>query len=216
VEAVAAPWDGRGVGVRLSPYWTGAASPPTTGRSPTTTKLVAELNDRPVAYLHLRGPEPTAPGGPPDLHAFARYRRRFDGHVIANNGFDQASANAVIEAGIADAVSFARSFIANPDSSPGSPWLATWRPATPARTTPRGRRLPRLRRERLAGRRPVATVAGGRSAPGCPSLRPVAERDINFYFDPVCPFAWMTSKWVRKVQAQRDYSVDWRFISLRC
>jgi len=39
--------------------------------------------------------------------------------------------------------------------------------------------------------------------------------DINFYFDPVCPFAWMTSKWVRRVQAQREYSVEWRFISLR-
>jgi len=39
--------------------------------------------------------------------------------------------------------------------------------------------------------------------------------DINFYFDPVCPFAWMTSKWVRQVQAQRDYTVEWRFISLR-
>jgi hypothetical protein len=43
----------------------------------------------------------------------------------------------------------------------------------------------------------------------------VADADINFYFDPVCPFAWMTSKWVRQVQAQRDYTVDWRFISLR-
>jgi len=43
----------------------------------------------------------------------------------------------------------------------------------------------------------------------------MADADINFYFDPVCPFAWMTSKWVRKVQAQRDYTVDWRFISLR-
>ncbi|GGO25487.1 mycothiol-dependent nitroreductase Rv2466c family protein [Micromonospora parathelypteridis] len=39
--------------------------------------------------------------------------------------------------------------------------------------------------------------------------------DINFYFDPICPFAWMTSKWIRIVQAQRDYTVDWRFISLR-
>jgi 2-hydroxychromene-2-carboxylate isomerase len=38
---------------------------------------------------------------------------------------------------------------------------------------------------------------------------------LHFYFDPVCPFAWMTSKWVRLVQAQRDYTVDWRFISLR-
>jgi 2-hydroxychromene-2-carboxylate isomerase len=39
--------------------------------------------------------------------------------------------------------------------------------------------------------------------------------DLHFYFDPMCPFAWMTSKWVRMVAAQRDYSVDWRFISLR-
>lgn len=39
--------------------------------------------------------------------------------------------------------------------------------------------------------------------------------DLHFYFDPVCPFAWMTSKWVRTVAAARDYRVDWRFISLR-
>jgi 2-hydroxychromene-2-carboxylate isomerase len=41
------------------------------------------------------------------------------------------------------------------------------------------------------------------------------DYDLHFYFDPVCPFAWLTSKWVRMVAAQRDYSVDWRFISLR-
>src|SRR3546814_15528038 len=39
--------------------------------------------------------------------------------------------------------------------------------------------------------------------------------DIHFHFDPVCPFAWLTSKWVRSVARQRDYQVDWRFISLR-
>ncbi len=39
--------------------------------------------------------------------------------------------------------------------------------------------------------------------------------DLSFYFDPVCPFAWMSSKWVRLVMEQRAYSVDWRFISLR-
>lgn len=39
--------------------------------------------------------------------------------------------------------------------------------------------------------------------------------DIHFHFDPVCPFAWLTSKWVRSVARQRDYDVDWRFISLR-
>ncbi len=39
--------------------------------------------------------------------------------------------------------------------------------------------------------------------------------DIRFYFDPVCPFCWLTSKWIRMVQAERDLSVEWRFISLR-
>jgi hypothetical protein len=42
-----------------------------------------------------------------------------------------------------------------------------------------------------------------------------ADADINYYFDPVCPFAWMTSRWVRLVLEQREYTVDWRFISLR-
>jgi hypothetical protein len=43
----------------------------------------------------------------------------------------------------------------------------------------------------------------------------MSDADVHFYFDPVCPFAWMTSKWVRLVAAQRNYAVDWRFISLR-
>ncbi|OBA63328.1 hypothetical protein A5647_05795 [Mycobacterium sp. 1100029.7] len=41
------------------------------------------------------------------------------------------------------------------------------------------------------------------------------EADLHFYFDPVCQFAWMTSKWVRRVMAARDYTVEWRLISLR-
>ena len=39
--------------------------------------------------------------------------------------------------------------------------------------------------------------------------------DLRFWFDPVCPFAWMTSKWVRMVAARREYDVEWCFISLR-
>jgi 2-hydroxychromene-2-carboxylate isomerase len=39
--------------------------------------------------------------------------------------------------------------------------------------------------------------------------------DIEFFWDPICPFAWITSRWVATVAAQRAYSVDWRFISLR-
>jgi 2-hydroxychromene-2-carboxylate isomerase len=43
----------------------------------------------------------------------------------------------------------------------------------------------------------------------------MTEADIHFYFDPICPFAWMTSKWVTQVMARRHYRVEWRFISLR-
>ncbi|ANH37272.1 hypothetical protein I601_0826 [Nocardioides dokdonensis FR1436] len=44
---------------------------------------------------------------------------------------------------------------------------------------------------------------------------PAAQPHVRFWFDPVCPFAWMTSKWVRMVAEQRDHEVEWRFISLR-
>ena len=43
----------------------------------------------------------------------------------------------------------------------------------------------------------------------------MTDADLHFWFDPVCPFAWMTSKWVRMVAEQRAYDVEWRPISLR-
>ena len=39
--------------------------------------------------------------------------------------------------------------------------------------------------------------------------------DVEFFWDPVCPWAWITSRWVDEVARLRDLSVDWRFISLR-
>jgi len=39
--------------------------------------------------------------------------------------------------------------------------------------------------------------------------------DLDFFFDPVCPWAWITSRWVTEVQALRQYEVSWKFISLR-
>jgi len=51
----------------------------------------------------------------PDFDAIARYRKLLRAPLIANHGFGQETGNAIVEAGMADAVSFARLFIANPD-----------------------------------------------------------------------------------------------------
>lgn len=39
--------------------------------------------------------------------------------------------------------------------------------------------------------------------------------DVEFFWDPVCPWAWLTSRWVVNVLEQRPLTVDWKFISLR-
>lgn len=41
-----------------------------------------------------------------------------------------------------------------------------------------------------------------------------APHDVEFFFDPGCPFAWQTSVWMRRVVELRGISIGWRFISL--
>jgi hypothetical protein len=38
--------------------------------------------------------------------------------------------------------------------------------------------------------------------------------DVEFFFDPGCPFAWQASVWIRRVVELRGINVGWRFISL--
>ena len=41
-----------------------------------------------------------------------------------------------------------------------------------------------------------------------------AVDEVQFWFDPICPWAWITSRWMQEVENVRPVKTEWRMMSL--
>ncbi|NLA21062.1 alkene reductase [Burkholderia cepacia] len=113
VDAVGAVMPLGRVGVRISPY---AKYNNVRDADPDTTYAYVGrmLDEAGVAYVHAA--DTNGWSGEPDLpRIVANTRKHFGGTLIVNGGIAPDAANALIDAGDADLVAFARAYIANPD-----------------------------------------------------------------------------------------------------
>ncbi len=106
-DAAISVWGADRVGVHLAPR-ADSHDMGDSDRASTFGYVVDQLDSRGIAFIAAR--EHQAPDSlGPDL------RKRFKGVYIANEGFTGETAQAALDAGIADAVAFGKDFISNPD-----------------------------------------------------------------------------------------------------
>ncbi len=103
------------VGVRLSPTGTFSDMRLDAETEASFEHVIDGLNAMGLAYLHMVETFPGANVSDADRDTLARLRARWSGVYIANGDFDGATAAEWITAGRAQAITFGRPFIANPD-----------------------------------------------------------------------------------------------------
>ncbi|MBU3601546.1 alkene reductase [Polynucleobacter sp. AM-25C3] len=119
IESITKIFPSDRIGVRLSPYGSfndmGDSDPVALFNA-----VIQKLNGYQLSYVHMIEPRSTAAGGNDQIDAGAPitseiFRAAYQGKFISAGGYDQAMGEAVLEAGLADAVAYGRLYIANPD-----------------------------------------------------------------------------------------------------
>ena len=116
VDAMSSSWSANRIGVKLSPSsrFYGQLD---TNALEIFSHAARELGTREIAYLHVMEPnEQDLATGTVQIHQTTNALRPFfPGPVITNGGYDKELAQAAINAGTAELVSFGVPYIANPD-----------------------------------------------------------------------------------------------------
>lgn len=74
------------------------------------------LSDLGIGFLELREPGPDGSFGKTDVPRLSpRIREAFTGPLVLNSDYHENNAQAALDSGVADAIAFGRTFLANPD-----------------------------------------------------------------------------------------------------
>ena len=114
-EAVAGVWGAQRVGYRIAPHFA-MFSMSDSNPIETFSYLAERLSELGLGYLHVSeaiGGPMAAPAG--TVRATPRLRKKFNGALIVNGGYDVDAGNVAIARGEADLVAFGTPFLANPD-----------------------------------------------------------------------------------------------------
>ncbi|WP_217602255.1 alkene reductase [Chitinophaga sp. GbtcB8] len=114
VEGVTAAIGRERTGIRLSPFAGLNDLPPYAEETATHLYLTDALRQLGLLYIHLS--DQSSNGRPPIPQEFLwEVRKRFPNLLMLAGGYTAASAETILQSGLADLIAFGRPFIANPD-----------------------------------------------------------------------------------------------------